>query len=261
MTTEHQTPVVIVTGAAQGIGAATAEVFAEQGAKLVLTDLADGAADTAAEIAERHPDSTAIGLRTDITDPDACDRLVAEAVERHGRLDVLAIATATLPPESPLEELPPQEWERVFAVNATGPFLLCRSAIPALHSPGGRIVAVYSATAQAGVAGYAAYSSSKASLGGLIKSLALELAPRRITINGVAPWHVDAGMNSAALQAVAEADGITVEQARRRRDSAIPLGRQASPREIADAMAFLASPQASYITGTVLDINGGTLMR
>jgi NAD(P)-dependent dehydrogenase (short-subunit alcohol dehydrogenase family) len=124
--------VVIITGAAQGIGAAAAWRFAEDGARVVLTDMApDGAAEAAAKIAATHPGSGAIGLRTDVTDASACDELVATTVARHGRLDVLAVATVVAPPWSPLKDLPPAEWDRVLAVNAKGPFLLSRRAIPA----------------------------------------------------------------------------------------------------------------------------------
>ena len=253
--------VAIVTGATKGIGAALAWRFAEDGVKVVLTDLETSAAGIAAEIAKAHPGSEAVGLQTDVTDPAACDALVATAVERHGRLDVLAVATAVAAKRSFLKDLDPAEWDRVMTVNAKGPFLLSRSAIPALTAPGGSIVYVYSATAQAGVPERAVYSASKGALGSMIKSLALELAPDRITVNGVAPWHVEAPMNTAALEAIAAETGITVEEARARRSAAIPLGRQATAREIADAMAYLASPQAAYVTGTILDINGGVLLR
>ncbi|WP_031469240.1 SDR family NAD(P)-dependent oxidoreductase [Sciscionella sediminilitoris] len=253
--------VAVITGAAQGIGEATAWRFAEQGAKLVLSDIVEGAAQVAAAIAESHPGSGAIGTRTDVTDPGACEQLIGQAIERHGRLDVLAVASVTAPPACPLEDLDPREWDRVMAVNAKGPFLLCRSAIPHLNTPGGRIVFVHSAHAQAGSPERAVYSASKGALGSLIKSLALELAPRQITVNGVAPWHVEAAVNAEALRAQAETEGITVEEARHRRDSGIPLGRQATTREIADAIAFLAAPGSAYITGTVLDINGGMRLR
>ncbi|HWC80089.1 MAG TPA: SDR family NAD(P)-dependent oxidoreductase [Pseudonocardiaceae bacterium] len=255
------TRVAVVTGAAAGIGEALAWRFAEDGSKVVLSDLGTGAPAVAEKIVAAHPESDAVGVRTDVTDPAACDALVATAVDRHGRLDVLAVASVVPAPRVPLKDLDPADWDRVMTYNAKGPFLLSRSAIPALTAPGGSIVYVYSGHAQLGAPERAVYSASKGALGSMIKSLALELAPERITVNGVAPLHVEAPLNVAGLEAVATEAGITVEEAAARRDSAIPLGRQATAREVADAMAFLTSPQAAYITGAILDINGGILMR
>ncbi|MEU5049104.1 SDR family NAD(P)-dependent oxidoreductase [Streptomyces sp. NPDC021096] len=193
-----------VAGAVQGIGAAAAWRFAEEGAKLVLSDLGPDAAEVAAEIAATRPDSDAIGIQTDVTDPAACDALVAATLERHGRLDVLVVATAVVTPKSLPKDLDPAEWDRVMSFNAKGPFLLSRSAIPAMTAPGGSIVYVHSATAQTGVPERAIYSASKGALGAMFKSLALELAPDRITVNGVVPMHVDAPLNAATLHTAAE---------------------------------------------------------
>jgi NAD(P)-dependent dehydrogenase (short-subunit alcohol dehydrogenase family) len=201
----------------------------------------------------------AIGVRFDITDPTDCDEIVLTAM-RHGRLDIVACATVTGPPWSLLEDLSPAEWDRVMAVNAKGPFLLARSAVPKM-TPGGRLVFVHSAHAQLGAPRRAVYSASKGALGSLIKSLALELAPRAITVNGVAPLHIDGPVNEASLRVLADAEGTTIEAMRDKRDKSIPLGRPATLTEVADTMLFLSSPEAAYITGTILDINGGVSLR
>jgi NAD(P)-dependent dehydrogenase (short-subunit alcohol dehydrogenase family) len=252
----------IVTGAAGGIGEALGALWARQGMRVAMTDFPGrGLADAADRARIGAPGADILDVEFDITDPAACDALVARAVDRWGRIDVLGVATATVTAPGPLAELELSEWERVMRVNATGPFLLTRSAIPHLTSPGGSLVYVYSMTAQTGVPGRVVYSASKGALGSFIKSLALELAPQRITVNGVAPMHVEAPINEEALRRTAEAEGITVADARERRDRDIPLRRQATALEVANAMAYLASPEAAYVTGAILDINGGALAR
>lgn len=253
--------VVIVTGAAQGIGEATARRFAEEGARLVLSDLTADVADIAADIVKSFPSSTAVGILADVTDPEACDSLVATAIEHHGGLDVLVVAGAVLQKKGPLAQLALEEWDRVMAMNAKGPFLLCRSAIPALPRPGGTIVLLASFAGQVGLAEYSAYSASKGAIRMLTQSLALELAADGITVNAVAPAYVESAMVRQALENAAAELGISVDKAQAQRDSAIPLRRQATAREVADAMLFLASPAASYITGACLDINGGVILR
>ena len=258
---ERTQRVVIVTGAAQGIGEATARRFAEEGARLVLSDLTAEVADVAADIARSFPSSAAIGIAADVTKPDACDGLVAAAIEQHGGLDVLVVAGAVLQKKGPLAQLAPEEWDRVMTMNAKGPFLLCRSAIPALPRPGGAIVLLASFAGQVGQAEYSAYSASKGAVRMLTQSLALELAAEGITVNAIAPAYVESAMGRQALESVAAGSGISLDEAQAQRDSAIPLRRQATAREVADAMLFLASPAASYITGACLDINGGVILR
>jgi NAD(P)-dependent dehydrogenase (short-subunit alcohol dehydrogenase family) len=253
--------VVIVTGAAQGIGEATARRFAEEGARLVLSDLTAEVVGVAADIANRLPSSAAIGVVTDPTDPDACDSLVAKSLEHHGGLDVLIVATGVLPKRGPLAELAPAEWDRVMQMNAKGPFLLCRSAIPVLPRPGGAIVLLASFAGLEGQADYAVYSASKGAVRLLAQSLALELAADGIRVNAIAPAYVESALGRQAEEVAAAEAGKSIEEIRAERDVGIPLRRQAAAREVADAMLFLGSPASSYVTGTCLDVSGGVIIR
>src|SRR5690606_35992628 len=153
----------------------------------------------AASLARRHPSSAATGIVTDVTDPQACRDLVAQTMERHGRLDALIVITAVLQKKSPLVALAPQERDRVLAVNAKGPFLLCQSAIAFLPRPGGTIVLMGSFAGQVGLAEYSAYSASKGAIRTLVHSLAAELAPEGITVNAVAPAFVESALDAQHL--------------------------------------------------------------
>jgi NAD(P)-dependent dehydrogenase (short-subunit alcohol dehydrogenase family) len=230
--------------------------FAAEGMRLVMTDLKGDVLPVAEDIARRYPSSGAIGVVTEVSDPAACDALISAAVGRHGGVDVLAHATAIPQQKGPTAELTAEEWDRVMAVNAKGAFLLCRSVIPVLPKPGGAIVFTGSFTGEIEVAERAAHSASKGALRLFTQSLALELARDGIRVNGVAPAFVESAMGRQTLEITAASERITVEQAQAKRDATIPLARQASAREVAEAFLYLASPAASYATGTWLDVNG-----
>lgn len=251
----------VVTGASQGIGEAVARRFAAAGMHLVLSDLTDEVIPKAQEIAKQFPDARIISVVTDVSNPKACDELMAAAAKQHGSINVLAHATAIGQRIGPTIELDPDEWDRIMAVNAKGAFLLCRSAIPYLLKTRGNIVFTGSYTGEQGQTERAAYSASKGALRLFTQSLALELALQGIRVNGVAPAYVESALVRLGLEQAAEQAGITVEEARLKRDAAIPLGRQATAEEVAEAFFFLASSQASYITGTWLDVNGGLVLR
>lgn len=268
----HHTPtgslagkVAVVTGASQGIGEAVAWRFAEAGAQLVLSDLDPATEPTLTAVADAiraaHPGAAPVVAITDVTDPDACDALMTLAVETHGHLDVLAHATAVGQPETPGGDISLDTWNRVMSVNATGSFLLARSALAHLTKPGGAIVFTGSYTGLTGQKGRAAYSASKGALRLFTQSLALDVAADGIRVNGVAPALVESELVRKGMEAIAARDGISVDEAVARRDAGIPLGRQAEASEVADAFVYLASDAASYITGTWLDVNGGVTLR
>lgn len=253
--------VVLITGASQGIGEAAARVFAEDGSRIVLSDLSDQVDAVGADLAAAFPSAEAVPIVADLSDPAACDDLVERTVERHGALDVVVHATAVMQRVGPVATTDANEWDRVMAMNARGAFLLSRSALRVLRRPGGRIVFTGSATGQVGQAHLAAYSAAKGALRAFTHSLALEVAAEGITVNGVAPAHVEAAINRAALERASAESGRLIEELRLERDRGIPVGRQATAREVAQAMHFLASPEAAYVTGTWLDVNGGALLR
>jgi len=241
--------VALVTGASRGIGRATALALAEQGAKVVV-NYARGEAqarEVVAAIVEAGGQAEARGF--DVSDATACEEAIAAASKRHGRLDIL-VANAGVAIDGLLLRLKQEDLDRTFAVNVGGAIASARAATRVMmRARTGRIIFVSSVVGEMGNAGQAAYSASKAALIGLTKSLAREYASRNITVNAVAPGFVDTDMTDAMT-----------EEARDAVRKAIPLGRTASPREIATAIAYLASDEAAYVTGQVLRVNGGMYM-
>ena len=229
--------VALVTGAASGIGAATAELFATEGASVFGVDLAgDG-------------DRVWPG---DVTDPTSVQGFVAEAVTRYGGLDVVA-NVAGIVRFSHVEETTFDDWQRHLAVNLTGPFLVSQAAIPHLVERRGCIVNVASIAGVKGQAYTAAYCASKGGVVLLTKSMALELGPRKVRVNCVCPSGVDTPLIGGVAPTIpADADPKLLA----RLDGVLP--RLARPEEIAEAIAYLASKAAQMITGTALMIDGGT---
>ncbi|MDG4830852.1 3-oxoacyl-ACP reductase FabG [Solwaraspora sp. WMMD1047] len=243
--------VAVVTGAAQGIGAATARRLADEGATVVVVDLDAGRAEVAAaEIGATG--ATTLGLGCDVTDGDAVRAAVARVVDSFGRLDVL-VNNAGITRDNLLHKMSPADWNAVLTTNLTSMFHCCQAAqeqmVPQRY---GRIVNLSSRSAL-GNRGQANYAAAKAGVQGLTATLAIELGPFNITVNAVAPGYVATAMTAATAERV----GSTPAEHQQWAAEQTPLRRVAQPAEIAAVVAFLASDDASYVSGQTLYVNGG----
>ncbi|MFI9327059.1 SDR family NAD(P)-dependent oxidoreductase [Kitasatospora sp. NPDC052868] len=248
----------VVTGAASGIGRAVAERFAREGALVVATDID---ADGLRRLAEQLPQSvsTVVG---DVAQPDDARRMIRAAVERHGRLDVL-VANAGVIPLMEITEAEAEDWDRVMAVDGRGMFLTCKYAVEAMSGgpagsgrsggPGGAIVCLSSISGEAGQRGQAVYGPAKFVASGLAKHLAVEWADRGIRVNAVAPGTIT---TERVIRLRDEPGGPEYLEAI---EKLHPMGRLGTPAEVAAAVLFLASDEASFITGVVLPVDGGYL--
>lgn len=242
-------PVAIVTGASRGIGRAIAVRLAADGAHVVVNFArgAEAAEATRAQIAAAGGSAEAAGF--DIADGDAVRAAIGEVAKRCGRIDIL-VNNAGISIDNLLLRLGDEEWDRVLAVNLRGAFVCTKTAARTmLRARYGRIVNITSIIGLMGNAGQSAYAAAKAGIIGFTKSAARELASRNITVNAVAPGFIDTDM-VAGLP-----DAVRAEYVRQ-----IPVGRLGSVEEVADAVAFLTRPQAAYITGQVINVNGGLYM-
>jgi len=239
--------VALVTGASRGIGRAIAHQLAGQGATVVAAARADHAREAVAAMTAKGWRAEALSL--DVTDAGAVERAPAEIVSRHGHLDIV-VSNAGIARDQLLMRMKREDWDAVLATNLTATFMLAQAAMrPMLKQRGGRIIAVSSVVGQTGNAGQTNYAASKAGLVGFVKALAREVASRGITANVVAPGLVDTDM-TRAIAGKAQADWA----------AQIPLGRLGTADDVAAAVCFLASNEASYITGHVLAVNGGMYM-
>jgi 3-oxoacyl-[acyl-carrier protein] reductase len=236
--------VAIVTGAAGAIGAAVAQRLVADGAHVVMLDrAAEQLAAAAAPL-----DASATTLVLDLTDPAAVETGVADLVERFGHIDVL-VNNAGILSNNKLADAGYEEWRRIFAVNLDAAFLMSKAVLPSMRaSKWGRIIMMSSLSAKSGgITSGTAYSTSKAALVGLTFTIARETAAQGITVNAIAPAYVMSPMVSEQLSAEQRAALI----------AQIPVGRFCEPDEIAHVVSFLVSPMSGFITGEVIDVNGG----
>ena len=239
--------VALVTGASRGIGRAIASRLALQGAIVVAAARADNARECVEELTSQGLRAEALSL--DVTDSDALEAVPGDIVSRHGRLDIV-VSNAGIARDQLLMRMKRADWDAVLATNLTATFVLSQAAMrPMIKQRAGRIIAVSSVVGQTGNAGQTNYAASKAGLIGFAKSLAREVASRNITVNVVAPGLIETHMTRAVTEKA------QIDWAAR-----IPLGRPGSVDDVAAAVCFLASDEASYITGHVLAVNGGMYM-
>ncbi|MGE5426003.1 MAG: SDR family NAD(P)-dependent oxidoreductase [Bacillota bacterium] len=237
-----------ITGSGQGIGRAIALAMGAAGCRVIVSDLNKPLADQVAEEI-RKQGGTAISLHCDATSQEDISKLIDEAMEEFGTIDIL-VNNAGIFPFTPFESMTEEDWDKVMSTNLKSVFL-CSHAASKVMSAGGRIINISSISAFVGFSGLTHYSASKSGLNGFTRALALELAVRQITVNGIAPGSI-------------ETPGATVgldETLKEQTVAAIPLGRMGSGDDIAQLAVFLSGEGASYITGQTIIVDGGWTLR
>jgi 3-oxoacyl-[acyl-carrier protein] reductase len=240
--------VVLVTGASRGIGQAIALTLAKSGALVIGTATTQAGADaittTLAQSAEIN--TPGMGKVLNVTDGNACDALVDTIVKEHGGLNIL-VNNAGITEDQLAMRMKDEEWDNVLQTNLSAVFRLSRAVLrPMMRAKGGRIINITSIVGHMGNAGQANYAAAKAGVAGMSRSLAREIGSRNITVNCIAPGFIDTDMTRALSEEQQNALRIN-----------IPLGRLGSVDDVANAVVFLASDQAGYVTGTTLHVNGG----
>jgi NAD(P)-dependent dehydrogenase (short-subunit alcohol dehydrogenase family) len=234
--------IAIVTGAGRGIGEGIARRLARDGAIVVCADVNEADATTVAS------SLAGLGLRLDVSKADECDALVTNVHERYGRLDIL-VNNAGINRDAMLHKMSDEQWHQVIAVDLTGVFFMTRAASRIMRTAGsGRIVNISSASWMGNI-GQANYAAAKAGVVGLSRTAAKELARSQVTVNAICPGFIDTTMTRGIPDAIRE-----------QQLAKIPLGRAGQPADVAAVVAFLASDEAGYITGEVINVGGGYVL-
>lgn len=241
------TRIVLITGSSSGIGASCVSAFARDGATVCATDV-------------KGPDPfglAAISATADVRDPAAIDDFVRAITQEYGRIDtVINCAGVGVDDSVPVHQMSDSVWERTIGINLTGTFNVCRAAIPAMTAKGGSIIAISSIMGHVGNAGAAAYTSSKAGVLGLVRSMALDYATIGLRVNALCPGYINTPMVQNYVASFDEPEVISDML-----NQAHPVGRMGLPEEIASAALWLSSDGARFVTGTSIPVDGGYLAR
>ena len=252
----------VVTGAAQGIGQAIAETLAQGGADVVIADLDAGRCQETLDRVKKH-DRQALAVSTNIGNWEEVKALVDQVIKEWGRIDIF-VNNAGITRDGLVVRMKEEDWNAVIQVNLTGTFYCIKAALgPMAKQRYGRIINMASNASKQASATGSAYSASKFAVLGLTQASALDLAPYQITVNAVCPGSTNTDRTDYSERAVAESEGVSVEEVRARvvaeaaRRS--PLGRMGESEDVANLVAFLVSDEASFITGQAYNVNGGIL--
>lgn len=252
----------IVTGAARGLGEGIATRLAADGGRVALVDVDDAVLATAERIHGSSAEAVTLGMRCDVSNEEDVESVVAEVLDRFGGVDLLVNNAGVGGPLAPVVDLPLEEFRRVLDVNLVGTFLMARACALWMTraGTGGCIINIGSIFGQQGTANGAAYCASKGGVALLTHSLALELAPLGIRVNTIAPGNMLTEMHISDLRIEAAAQGVPLDEQIERVRATVPLARHGSGEDVAGVVAWLASPDASYVTGQTIGVNGGVLL-
>ena len=247
--------VIVITGGAGGIGESTAQAFLDQGASVVLVDVDQ---EQLNDVEKRLDSDRVLSVRADVSQPEEVMKYVDATVDKYGKIDVFFDNAGIEGVVKPVEDYPVETFDKVFAVNVRGAWLGLKYVIPVMkkNTNGGSIIITSSVAGLTGTANVSAYIGSKHALVGIMKSVALEMAPHNIRVNAINPAPVNNRMMRSLEKGFAEDQA---EEAKKQFEQMIPLGRYAENDEIATLVLFLADENSSYITGSTYRIDGGML--
>ena len=252
--------VVVLTGAASGIGKATAELFAKEGAILIISDIDEvGLIKTLESLGESKNKS--FMMKVDVRNPSEVKAMIEKAIELHGKIDVL-IVNAGVVRVGPVDTFPDEDYELLIDVNLKGTHYTCKYAVPYFKKQKyGSIITLASVAAHIGQTAHANYCSTKAGVLGYTRALALDLAPFNVRVNSVSPGATDTPMLQSDVAKQARDRGLSYEEVKREFEEEGVMGRWAKPEEIANGILYLATEESSYMTGADLRLDGGWTAR